>query len=182
VKRRYLLLGLLLLLMLVLLAAVAGPASAKALKTDFTTTSDSSYIIDPLIWPSGPLVGHQRDGVIEAHDLSSDPRLTGTTYLTEDMDVRFDAKTGILWLVGRGTWRTEVYTVDGPGTWEGTFTEVLQVALDANGDPIPALSFGSGRSEGRGVAGSVAGLQVRSTTEVDPLAGTVTATGYIIEP
>jgi hypothetical protein len=181
-------LGLLLLLVLVLVAALAGPASAEALKTEFTTNSFSHYAVGPVVTPSGPHVGHQQ-GTIEAYDFSSDPRLTGLTSLIENLNGNFNAKTNTLSLVGGGTYETVVYEVDSGGNldltaptgdvWKGTFTEKIEIVFDAGGNIIGAS--GTGRMDGHGVAGSVAGLQVKATTQIDPLTMIVLGTGYIIE-
>jgi len=194
-------LGLLLLLVLVLVAALAGPASAKAVKTGFTTTSVAHYVtppdpnfpdyVGPVVTYSGPHVWHQRGALLMAFDASDDSRLSGVTYLTEDLNFNANINHLTLSMVGHGTYTTyvgakdanDVLTGNYDGGWEGTFTEKLQIVFD--GPPteggIPISWSGTGINVGHGMAGSVAGLQVKATTDIDPLTQVVTATGYILD-
>ena len=167
-RSRYIMLVLAVLLMLVLLAAVAGPASAKATKTWFTSTQTIDFTSitrgEPVF--AGATM-HMRGDSWVSSDGSSDRRLEGTTAL-----YIHDATADPVRVVAHGTYRTVV--AGGLGVWEGTWTLKEIYATDTTTD----LRYWKG--EGRGVSGAVAGLLVKWTAEssfMDPIA----VTGYIIE-
>ncbi len=180
-KRRYITLGLAVLLMLVLVAALAGPVSAKAVKTNFMTTSVANYVPpEPVVTSCGPYV-YIRGNHIEASDRSIhpdgslEPRLCGLKYLTENLNINTQTNT----VVGWGTYRTVVGTFDETGNftpspkggiWVGFFTE--KINLDT--------MTGTGCGGGCGVAGNVAGLLTKWTSILDPANLVVTETGYIL--
>ena len=167
-RSRYIMLVLAVLLMIVLLAAVAGPASAKATKTWFTSTQtiDFDSITHGEFVFAGATIHMRGDSWLSSDD-SSDPRLDGTTKL-----YIHDATADPVRVVAHGTYRTVV--AGGLGVWEGTWTLKEIYATDTTTD----MRYWKG--EGRGVSGAVAGLLVKWTAEssfMDPIA----VTGYIIE-
>jgi hypothetical protein len=162
-------LGLLLLLVLVLVAALAGPASAGAEKIAFTTHSLANYTAPPeRAWASGDAAEHLRGGPIEATDVSTYPLLSGTNYITENLNFDLVAMRGYGW----GTYRLEVA---GGGVWVGTFTEEVNLLT----------GMGTQRGQGHGVSGSVAGYQVKWTAVANgatwPFGMALNSTGYVIE-
>ena len=167
-RSRYIMLVLAVLLMLVLLAAVAGPASAKATMTRFSTTQtiDFDSITHGEFVFAGATIHMRGDSWLSSDD-SSDPRLDGTTKL-----YIHDATADPVRVVAHGTYRTVV--AGGLGVWEGTWTLKEIYATDTTTD----MRYWKG--EGRAVSGAVAGLLVKWTAEssfMDPIA----VAGYIIE-
>jgi hypothetical protein len=162
-KRRYITLGLAVLLVLVLVAALAGPVSAKTVKIEFKTTSNATFVSEGKVTECGPYV-YMWGNQIVARDDSSQPRLCGLRYVTENLKI--NTETGVA--IGWGTYRIVVGTFAGDsgftgfkptgGIWLGSFTERINLIE----------GIGTGSAWGCGVKGSVAGLLVNATTEQHP--------------
>jgi hypothetical protein len=158
-------LGLAVLLMLVLTAALAGPASAKAMRTQFVTTSVATFGPQGKVTECPPYVYIQGNKIVATDNSvhpngSLEPRLCGLRYVTENL--RINTETGMV--VGWGTYRLVVGTFHNGvfkptgGIWAGTFTEKIDLTT----------GLGTGTDCGYGVKGNVAGLQVKATTELHP--------------
>jgi hypothetical protein len=167
-RSRCIMLGLTVLLMLVLLAVLAGPASANATKTSFSSTQtiDLASVNHGEFVLAGATAHIRGDSWLSSDD-SSDSRLNGTTEL-----YIHDVTASPVWVVGHGTYRTVL--AGGLGVWEGTWTIKEIYATDTE----PDLRYWKG--EGRGVSGAVAGLLVKWTA-VSSFMDPIMQTGYIIE-
>lgn len=102
-----------------------------------------------------------------ATEVSTYNLLSGTNYVTENLNLDLAAMRAYGW----GTYRLQV----AGGVWVGTYTETVNLVT----------GMGRQSGQGRGVSGSVAGLQVRWTAVANgatwPFGMTLDTTGYVIE-
>ena len=154
----------------VLVAALltVSPAMASAQRTMFTGTSNFAETLDAGEWtylPSGNVLAR---GIVETyHDVSSDPRLTGTETITSNANFK-PAPSSELGLAGN-MWGTFHIENEG-GAWDGTFTSEITEG---------------GEYFYRGVAhgsGGYDGLTVHFEAYRKGHSGPFTITGWILEP
>jgi hypothetical protein len=167
-----------LILMVLLAVAVillaAGPAAAKATRTEFTATEIYKGIdLDPGVdWTTGKdheKIWHLRGNIMELTVDASDDRVDGYEIVTCNLDMKL-VDDPVVWATGR-MWGTFKITND-DGTWEGTWTGVR----DERG-----YSFFKYLGKG---GGDYAGLQIRVDSErLDPdPTYPYSWTGYLLDP
>jgi len=176
-------LGVLLLALLLGLLLAAGPAGAVT-KTPFTTVlgpvDDPAWSYGYEWWTHMGMTQHNRDQVVVLWWQSSDPRLTGVSVTTRQIEGHWIYGTKIWQEQEEGTATLSVMRKHGRdpvGVWESSYTAVF--TLTPYSDPVVQTFVVNG--VGRGVSGSVAGLRFEYTIIRDSN-GDDYGSGYIIEP
>ncbi|MGC9335363.1 MAG: hypothetical protein ACP5JJ_14515 [Anaerolineae bacterium] len=154
-----------------LIVTVLGPqpATARAVRTEFTGTETPIQLIDPgdsHVLPNGGV--HIRGKVFQAAEVATDPRVSGTSMVVSNGNLD-PSGTGPIW----GTFVIEVPSsqdCQGGGRWEGTWA----------GQVSYSEYYCYWHVVTHGVSGCVEGLQ--ASYYADCLSGISTYSGTILDP